>query len=492
MEEFDVYKDIAERTGGDIYIGVVGPVRSGKSTFITNFMNALVMPNAGGYELDRMRDELPQSAEGRTIMTTQPKFVPSEAAKITLSGSVELSVRLVDCVGYLVDGVNGHLENGESRMVKTPWYSEAIPFERAAEIGTKKVITEHATIGVVMTSDGSIRTELAREAYVQAEERCVNELKALKKPFVVVLNSSVPDSEETRKLAAALTEKYGVAVLPIDVKNLSSDNITKLLERVLYEFPVRDIFIETAAWIRALSGDDGIVTELVKTAKTIGEQICRMSDCTEKPEIFNGSEFFDELLLKKVEPDKGRVTYAAREKPQLFYRALSEKTGVDIADEFSLMACMTELIKAKREYDKIAAALKEVDERGYGVVTPTVEEMTLQDPQIFKQGSRFGVKLKASAPSLHIMRVDIETEVCPVVGSEQQSEDLVNYLMGEFENNPGGIWQTNMFGKSLDNLVNEGINGKLAAMPEETQKKMRKTLSRIINEGRGGVLCILL
>lgn len=496
MEEYDIYNDIAQRTGGDIYIGVVGPVRSGKSTFITNFMNAFVIPSASGYELERMRDELPQSAEGKTVMTTQPKFVPSKAAEITVNDTAKISVRLVDCVGYMVDGAVGHKDGKRERMVKTPWDSEPIPFERAAEIGTRKVIEDHATIGVIMTSDGSIRTELPREAYVAAEERTVNELKMIGKPFIVVLNSSVPDSKETRKLAAQLAEKYGCTVMPLNAATLKKEDVVKLFESVLYEFPLRDVYMETSGWIKALDGDSPIVKELVDMAQKLASGLNKMRDCyAEKPEDEqeeNTSEYFDGYELKAVELDKGRAIYGVKEQQGLFYRALKDTCGIDIKDEFDLMSSLGELTKAKRAFDKMSKALEQVAETGYGVVTPTMEEMTLQDPVVIKQGSRFGVKLKASAPSLHIMRVDIETEVCPVVGTEQQSEDLVNYLLAEFDQNPKGIWQTNMFGKSLESLVNEGLNNKLTAMPLETQKKMRKTLSRIINEGRGGIICILL
>ncbi len=491
MEEYDVYNDITERTGGDIYIGVVGPVRSGKSTFITGFMNAFVIPSASGYELTRMRDELPQSAEGKTVMTTQPKFVPSEAVTVALNDAAKISVRLVDCVGYMVDGANGHMEDGSARMVKTPWNAEPVPFERAAEIGTKKVITDHSTIGIVMTCDGSIKTELPREAYVAAEERTVAELKELGKPFVIVLNSSVPTSAETKKLAKSLTEKYGVTVSAMNVASLNKADVVKLFEAVLYEFPLRDIYIETARWIRALDRNNAIVKELAERSMTLAAEKSKMRDCTGELTL-DDSEFFEDVELKSLELDKGRAVYAFKEKEGLFYRALKDECGVDINDEFDLMASLGELVKAKRSFDKMSKALQDVAETGYGVVTPTMDEMTLAEPQIFKQGSRFGVKLKASAPSLHIMRVDIETEVCPVVGTEQQSEDLVNYLLSEFEQHPDGIWQTNMFGKPLDSLVNENLNSKLTAMPEETQRKMRKTLSRIINEGRGGIICILL
>ncbi|MCH5160784.1 MAG: stage IV sporulation protein A [Clostridiales bacterium] len=493
MEEYDVYKDIAERTGGDIYIGVVGPVRSGKSTFITNFMNAFVLPQTTGYELERMRDELPQSAEGRTVMTTQPKFVPSEAATINLSDTAKISVRLVDCVGYMVDGANGHMEGDAPRLVNTPWNDDPIPFERAAEIGTKKVITDHSSIGVVMTCDGSIKTELPRESYVSAEERTVAELKAIGKPFIIVLNSAVPDSPETHKIADGLAEKYNCAVMPLNVANLTKDDVVKLFETVLYEFPVRDVYMSSSSWIKALDSSSEISSELIKLTTALASKVERMRDCTAPIDISDGEcEFFDGFELDKVELDKGRAIFKVKEKEGLFYRALKDACGLDIKDEFDLMSSIGDLVKAKRAYDKMEAALNQVAETGYGVVTPTLGEMTLNDPVVFKQGSRFGVKLKASAPSLHIMRVDIETEVCPVVGTEQQSEELVNYLLSEFEQNPKDIWQTNMFGKSLESLVNEGLNNKLNAMPTETQKKMRKTLSRIINEGRGGIICILL
>ncbi len=491
MEEYDVYNDIAQRTGGDIYIGVVGPVRSGKSTFITNFMNAFVIPSASGYELERMRDELPQSAEGKAVMTTQPKFVPSEAAKVKINDSAEISVRLVDCVGYLIDGAVGHMDGDGPRMVKTPWNDDAIPFERAAEIGTRKVIADHSTIGVVMTCDGSIRTELPREAYVAAEERTVAELKELGKPFCIVVNSSVPNSKETQKLAASLKEKYGVAVMAMNVASLGKDDVVKLFEAVLYEFPLRDVYISSSDWIKALAPENPIVKDLTERAKNLASSMNKMRDCYAEIKDDDG-EFFCGMELKKAELDKGRAVFAVKETPGLFYRALREECGVDIKDEYDLMSSIGELVKAKREYDKLSTALQQVAETGYGVVTPTRDDMTLEDPVVFKQGSRFGVKLKASAPSLHIMRVDIETEVCPVVGTEQQSEDLVNYLLSEFEQNPGGIWQTNMFGKSLESLVGEGLNNKLNSMPIETRKKMRRTLTRIINEGRGGIICILL
>lgn len=493
MEEFDIYKDISERTGGDIYIGVVGPVRAGKSTFITNFMEKLVVPNvADENEKARMTDELPQSAAGKTIMTTQPKFVPGEAVKLNLADNVEVNVRLVDCVGYMIDGAVGHLDGEKPRMVKTPWSEEEIPFTAAAEIGTKKVIADHSTVGVVMTSDGSIATELPRSAYVTAEERAVNELKSLGKPFVVVVNSTVPASAETMKLSEALAEKYGASVMPMDVLNLSEEDILRLFEKLLMEFPLRMIDVKLTKWMRALPSDNKIISSLQTSLGEVSARMCKMCDYPAALGMAEDSEFFDEVAVDRVDLGTGKITYTVKPKEGLFYKALSEECGVEIDDEFALISSLKQLVHAKREYDKLSAALEEVRETGYGVVTPSPEEMTLEEPEIVKQGSRFGVKLKASAPSLHIMQVDIEAEVSPIVGTEQQSEELVKSLLSEFENDPKGIWETNMFGKSLHMLVNEGLNNKLTAMPTDTQKKMRRTLSRIINEGKGGVICILL
>lgn len=492
MEEFDIYNDISRRTDGEIYIGVVGPVRTGKSTFITKFMDALVLPKVDGYEKDRMRDELPQSAEGRTVMTTQPKFVPSEAFTIEVAEKMPVKVRLVDCVGYMVEGANGHMEGDSPRMVKTPWFEESIPFEKAADIGTQKVITEHSTIGIVMTTDGSISTDLGRNPYIPAEERAVGELKSLGKPFVVVLNSRVPDSAETIKLAGELSERYKAAVIPMNVLELSEADVVALFEKVLLEFPLRDVVVNTAKWIQALDSDNPIIKELCQRTEEFASTINKMSDCFRCDSLIEESVYFDGAELSKAELDVGRVVYTVKEKPDLFYKALSEQCGIDIGDEFELMAELSGLVNAKKQYDKLAAALDNAQETGYGVVSPSLDEMKLEEPEIVKQGNRFGVKLKASAPSLHIMRVDIETEVFPVIGTEQQSEDFVKYLLSEFDQNPEKIWETNMFGKSLNALVNEELSGKLAAMPQDTQKKMRRTLSRIVNEGKGGIICILL
>lgn len=493
MEEFDVYKDISERTDGDIYIGVVGPVRAGKSTFITNFMNRLVVPKIKSKHVrERMTDELPQSANGKAIMTTQPKFVPGEAVSVNIADNIDIRIRLVDCVGYLIDGATGHLENDKPRMVKTPWSDEAIPFEQAAEIGTQKVITEHSTIGVVMTSDGSIDTELARAAYVSAEERVVNELKSLGKPFIVVLNSKVPQSTETVKLAASLSDKYETAVIPLDVLNMTENDIKDLFAKVLMEFPLRDVEFKIDKWLQALPMDNEIISSLLAKIADKTAAMKKMSDYEAVDEAFVEGSDFASVTVSAVELGKGKVTYDLAAKPELFYKALSASCGMEITDDFALMSNMKELVHAKKEYDKISVALESVKKTGYGVVAPSLDEMTLEEPQIVKQGSHYGVKLKASAPSLHIMEVDIAAEVSPVMGAEEQSEDMVKNMLASFETNPKGIWETDMFGKSMHVLVNEGLNNKLNSLPGDTQKKMRKTLSRIINEGKGGVICILL
>lgn len=493
MEEFDVYKDISERTDGDIYIGVVGPVRAGKSTFITNFMNRLVVPKIKSKHVrERMTDELPQSANGKAIMTTQPKFVPGEAVSVNIADNIDIRIRLVDCVGYLIEGATGHLENDKPRMVKTPWSDEAIPFEQAAEIGTQKVITEHSTIGVVMTSDGSIDTELARAAYVSAEERVVNELKSLGKPFIVVLNSKVPQSTETVKLAASLSDKYETAVIPLDVLNMTENDIKDLFAKVLMEFPLRDVEFKIDKWLQALPMDNEIISSLLAKIADKTAAMKKMSDYKAVDEAFVEGSDFASVTVSAVELGKGKVTYELAAKPELFYKALSASCGMEITDDFALMSNMKELVHAKKEYDKISVALESVKKTGYGVVAPSLDEMTLEEPQIVKQGSHYGVKLKASAPSLHIMEVDIAAEVSPVMGAEEQSEDMVKNMLASFETNPKGIWETDMFGKSMHVLVNEGLNNKLNSLPGDTQKKMRKTLSRIINEGKGGVICILL
>lgn len=492
MGNYGLYEDIAKRTGGDIYVGVVGPVRCGKSTFITQFMQNLVVPNIEDKNTkQRTIDELPQSADGKTIMTTQPRFVPSKAAAIRVDDKVDMNVRMIDCVGYLIDGALGHEENQKERLVKTPWSDEEMPFEKAAELGTKKVIDEHSTIGIVLTTDGSI-TDIPRSSYVKAEERVVSELAAQNKPFVVVLNTKLPKSDDAKKLAKSLETKYGVPVMPMDVLKLNQNNIDEIFEKILLEFPIKSLKIKMPKWMQALSFNHPIITSVVEEVKKFGENVNKIGQIDKTNVAFLESDDFEPVVVSSIKMGEGKVYFEVTPKPGLFYRVLSEQCDTEITDDFHLISYVKQLAHAKTEYDKIKLALADVKEKGYGVVMPNVEDMTLEDPEIVKQGNKFGVKLKASAPSLHIMSVDIETEVNPIVGSQAQSEEMVKYMMSEFEQNPKAIWETNMFGKSLSSLVKEGIDSKITLMPVEAQRKMRKTLGRIINEGKGGIICILL
>lgn len=491
MENYNIYKDITTRSGGDIYLGVVGPVRTGKSTFITNFVNKLILPNiTNSYAKERAIDELPQSAQGKTIMTTEPKFVPNEAVTIDLD-DIKMKLRLIDCVGYTVKGASGYEENEKPRFVKTPWSDSDMPFDKAAEIGTKKVIAEHSNIAVLITTDGSF-TDIDRTGYVEAEERVVAELKQCQKPFIVVLNTTKPESAETKKLAESLENKYSTKVLPLNVKDMTENDIATIFNLLLEEFPVNTIQIKMPKWMEALPFSSSLISEIVSEVKLGTEGLEKIGDFKFKKTLFETSENFEPVMDSKIILSEGNITINVEPKPELFYKVLSDECGVKIENDFELINNLKDLSHAKKEYDKLKVALQEVDETGYGVVIPSMDEMKLEDPEIVKQGSKFGVRLKASAPSLHIMKVDINTEVSPIVGTEQQSEDLVKYLLSEFENNPQGIWNTEMFGKSLHELVQEGLSSKLSSMPKEAQNKMRKTLGRIVNEGKGGVICILL
>lgn len=492
MEQQSIYRDIAGRTEGDIYVGVVGPVRTGKSTFIKRFMELLVLPNVEEeHKLERMVDELPIGGAGKTIMTTQPKFVPNEAAEIRLRDQARLRVRLVDCVGYLIRGALGLNEGNGARMVRTPWYDYDIPFENAAELGTRKVIAEHSTIGVVLTTDGSIG-EFPRTAYVDAEERVVGELKALGKPFVIVLNSANPTDADTVKLQKGLSDKYNIPVVLIDVPNMSIDDVNNLLESVLFEFPIAELKIDMPAWVRALTNEHWLSSEIMEGLLSVSERISHVRDHTALKSAFSGSANLKSADVAEIDLSKGSIVYKLELLDGLYYKILGEASGQEVEGEEHLLKLMAELVTAKREYDRIAEALKSVRETGYGLVAPTMAEMSLEQPEIVKQGSRFGVRLRASAPSLQMMRVDIQTEVSPIVGTEQQSEDLIKYLLSEFESDPAGIWDTNMFGKSLNELVREDLSNKLMRMPEDVRMKIKETLQRIINEGSGGVICILL
>lgn len=491
MESYEIYNDIASRTGGDIYLGVVGPVRTGKSTFIKRFMELLVLPNiADKNEHIRAVDELPQSADGKTIMTTQPKFVPAEAVGVTFAENVKAQIRLIDCVGFMVEGALGATEGEKDRMVMTPWSEKEMPFEQAAEIGTTKVINDHSTIGILVTTDGSI-SDMGRASYVNAEEKAVGALKAIGKPFVVILNCKDPSDQESQKLREALSEKYNVPVVCLNVQNMEISDVESVLVSVLSEFPVRMIDVKIPEWITALEASDELVVNTITMLDQMTENVRKMGDALKLSE-FNDNPYYEKSAVQSVNMGSGTIQITLEARPELFYEELSRNCGQKIEGEYMLMSYVKELTADAVKYAKLKEAIEEVNETGYGVVVPTLDEMILEEPEIMKQSGRFGVRLKASAPSLHIMKVDVKTEVNPIVGSEQQSEELVKYLLEEFETNKKGIWETNMFGKSLASLVNEGLSNKLSSLPNEARNKVRKTLGRIINEGKGGMICILL
>lgn len=501
-DSLKLYQDIATRTDGDIYIGVVGPVRTGKSTFIKNFMDLLVIPNIdNSYKRERAVDELPQSAAGRTIMTTEPKFVPNEAVQITLNGNVQFKARLVDCVGYLVNNAIGYMEDDIPRMVKTPWFDDEIPFQEAAEIGTKKVIQDHSTIGILVTTDGSF-SGISRDDYIEPEERVANELKSLNKPFVIVLNTTDPYSDATQELARTLENKYEVSVIPTDCTNLSLDNINEIFGKVLYEFPTQRINLKYAKWVDALDKNHWLKKELfkeiknsfsdVKIIKQVNSVVNNFSTSLVSSPTADSENIITSCSVNQIDLGTGIVNVSIGINNNLFYKILTELSGSPINNDYELFSAFSNFAKVKTKYDKIAPALEEVNSKGYGIITPTTDELILDEPEMVKQGSRFGVKLKAKAPSIHLIKTEVETEVSPIVGSEKQSEELVKYLLSEFENDPKKIWDSNIFGKSLHDLVNEGLQNKLACMPEDAQVKLQQTLERIVNEGSGGLICIIL
>lgn len=492
MAEYNVYSDIAERTGGDVYLGVVGPVRTGKSTFIKRFMDLMVIPNIENKHMrERAMDELPQSAGGRMIMTTEPKFIPNEAVEISMGDSTSLKIRLIDCVGYIVDSALGYIENDNPRMVMTPWSETPMPFADAAEIGTKKVICEHSTVGIVVTSDGSI-TEIDREDYEPAEERVINELKEINKPFIVVLNTLNPYSEQTEECRRSMEEKYGVRVVAVNCMELNYDDVNKIIEQLLYEFPLREIGISVPEWIDALDSEHRLKAGLRKFVCDAAKGAQKLADTQKFADALCECEYVDSVRTACVDMGKGTVSMQVITPRELFYNVVEETTGFAIDGEESLMRLLGDMAEVKRKYDKVAGALEEVSRKGYGIVSPSIDELTLEEPEIVKQGSRFGVRLKASAPSIHMIRADIETEVSPIVGTEKQSEDLVHYLLNEFEVDPKKIWESNIFGKSLHELVNEGLHNKLYRMPDDAQLRLQETLQKIINEGSGGLICIIL
>ena len=492
MTNSSIYQDIATRTGGDIYIGVVGPVRTGKSTLIKRFMETLVVPNIESkFSRDRATDELPQASAGRTIMTTEPKFIPEDAAKITLDHGAELNVRMIDCVGYIVPSSLGYIENEQPRMVMTPWFDTAVPFNMAAEVGTQKVINEHSTIGLVVTTDGSF-SEIPREEYAEVEERVISELREINKPFVVLLNSLNPDSEQTMALVRELSERYSVAVIPVSCAEISEEDIRNILSQILFEFPVKEINLQMPLWINSLPKEHPIKNAVFSAVSDAAGDISKISDIEKAIPALSNCEFIESAQVSSIDLGKGSATVSAEMRPELFFRILGEISGLDIANEGDLMQQMIELSEVKREYDKIKPALDEVKATGYGIVMPQIDELTLAEPEIVRQGGKYGVRLSASAPSIHMMRADINAEVSPIVGSEKQSEELVMYLLNEFEENPKDIWDSNIFGKSLHELINEGLHNKLYRMPSDARMKLQETIERIINEGCGGLICIIL
>lgn len=491
MTDTGIYGDIAVRTGGDIYIGVVGPVRTGKSTLIKRFTENMILPNIeGDFLRERAKDEMPQSASGRTVMTTEPKFIPENAVTIPLDDNTQCRVKLVDCVGYVVPGAMGLIEDGKPRMVMTPWAEEPVPFEQAAETGTRKVINDHSTVGVLVTTDGSIG-ELPREAYEDAERRVVNELKAINKPFVAVLNCLHPNAAASRTLADELEERYDVPVLAMNCREMGEGEIKDILKGLLYEFPVREIRVATPAWIDVLDDDDNLKQNIHSDIRECVRGIKRVGEIRDAAESFSGDEGIS-ARLAKLDLGSGSAKIDIVVPDKLFYAILGEKSGFEIENERELFTIMRELADTKKKYDKVASAIDDVMNDGYGIVMPSIDDLTLEEPEIVKQPGGYGVKLKASAPSIHMMKADIETEVNPIVGTESQSEELVSFLLKEFEADPKSIWESNMFGKTLHELVSEGLNSKLAHMPDDARMKIAGTIKRIINEGSGGLICILL
>lgn len=490
MDQFNVYKDMKARTNGEIYIGVVGPVRTGKSTFIKRFMNLMVLPNIED-ENDRNRanDELPQSSSGKTIMTTEPKFVPNEAVSINVENGIELNVRLIDCVGYMVEGATGHMEGEDERLVKTPWFDYEIPFTKAAAIGTKKVITEHSTIGVVVTCDGSFG-EIDAKQYEPAEEETINQLKSLKKPFIVLLNTIHPYSESTKQLAKEKEQKYETKVLPMNLEQMKKDDIYQILKNVLMEFPISSIGFYVPRWTEMLKKDHPLKMELLEMAKDVMSTKTTMKDMYENDE--KQYKYITSQKIESVAMDSGEVMIAVKVGDSYYYDFLSDTTGMEIHNEYEFIKIMGELSKKKKEYEEVGEALAAVKQRGYGVVTPTKEEIVLEQPQIVKHGNKYGVKIKASAPSIHMIRANISTEIAPIVGEEYQAKDLMEYIEQGSQTPGESMWDVNIFGKTLEQLVGDGMQSKALKMTDESQQKLQDTMEKIINESNGGLVCIII
>lgn len=491
MDNFNVYKDIQARTGGEIYIGVVGPVRTGKSTFIKRFMELLVLPAMEDDNLRNLsRDELPQSAAGKTIMTTEPKFIPKEAAKISLADGIEAKVRLIDCVGFMVDGAAGHVENGEERLVKTPWFDYDIPFTQAAELGTRKVIKDHSTIGIVVTTDGTVG-EIKRPGYIAAEKQTIDELKKLGKPYVILLNSMKPYSDETVRLARDMSEDYGVSVLPVNCEQLKKEDVFHILEKTLKEFPVTEMDFHIPKWLEILPATHWLKAQVIQAARGVIQKVEHMKDVSGELEQ-HGTDTIRSMNVKNMQMSDGRVSVQVNMDDNYYYQILSDYVGIPIEGEYQLMQTLSSLANMQKEYEKVQNALNQVRMKGYGVVTPERSEIVLDEPQVIKHGNKYGVKMKAEAPSINLIKAHIETEIAPIVGSEQQAQDLIAYIKENARESDDGIWNTNIFGKSIEQIVEDGIQAKVSQMTEDCQLKLQDTLQKIINDSNGGMICIII
>lgn len=490
MDTFELYKDIKTRTGGEIYVGVVGPVRTGKSTFIKRFMDLLVLPNMNDVHIkERTRDEMPQSASGRTIMTTEPKFVPKEAAEITLGQDVNVKVRLIDCVGYMIEGVAGHIENGVERQVKTPWFEHEIPFTKAAGIGTRKVIHDHSTIGIVITTDGTIG-ELPRENYKDAETKVIQELKSVGKPFIIIVNTKKPYSDGAKQILKEIENTHQVKAIAVDCEQLQEADIHRIMEMVLFAFPVSEIKFYIPKWVEMLSADHRIKEELFAYVRMVMDRLNVIKDveaCISNPK----SDYITSVKVREISMDTGVVTVEIAVDSTYYYEMLSEMTGSNISGEYELLSLLKEMSELKKEYEIVKDALTAVRLKGYGVVSPEKCDIRLEDPVIIKQGNKFGVKIHSEAPSIHMIKANIETEIAPIVGSEKQAEDLVKYIK-ESERTEEGIWGTNIFGKSIEELVMEGMRQKITMINDESQVKLQDTMKKVVNDSNGGLVCIII
>lgn len=489
MDTYNIYKDIQARTRGEIYIGVVGPVRTGKSTFVRRFMELAALPNMEENQQKEVRDQLPLSGSGKLITTVEPKFIPKEAAKIQIAEGLEAKIRLIDCVGYMVPEAAGNIEEGKERMVKTPWYAQEIPFHQAAETGTKKVIEEHSNIGLVVTCDGSFG-EIPRKNYIESEEKTVAQLKRAGKPFLILLNSQKPYKEETLELAEELKKKYQAGVISVNCEQLRNDDVTRILERVLYEFPIVQMEFYIPKWVEMLSSEHYLKEELISCVQQMMQTMHYIKDVT-KDRLEFESQYVKGLFLETLDLSSGKIKIRIDMDDSWYYAILSEMTGVDISDEYELIHMMQELSKMRGEYLKVKDAMESVQAKGYGVVTPDKTEIRLEEPIIIKQGNKYGVKIKSISPSIHLIRANIETEIAPIVGSEEQAKDLIAYIKS---NNSGeeSIWQTNIFGKSIGQLVEDGIHRKLIQISEESQVKLQDTMQKIVNDSKGGLVCIII